>query len=80
MASHDVTDTLCATCTRCRALPDPAGCAFHRRHWQTRQIEGHPYQRAETRKYNNGFTAIFVQLGGDNKIDEHTEKHNQAGI
>lgn len=46
-----VTQSLCWTCARAYALPDPAGCAFHRR-TVNGEIEGFPYLLAkESRRY-----------------------------
>jgi len=43
--------SLCWTCARAYALPDPAGCAFHRR-TASGEIEGFPYLLAkESQRY-----------------------------
>lgn len=57
---EDRAETLCATCTRAYARPDPAGCAFHRRDYVTREIEGHPYSRAKMVYRSQGDTPIIV--------------------
>lgn len=38
-------ESLCFRCSRAYALPDPEGCAFHRRD-SKRNIEGIPYSKA----------------------------------
>lgn len=47
--------SLCWTCARAYALPDPAGCAFHRR-TASGEIEGLPYTQAKEsrRSYRDG--------------------------
>jgi len=43
------TDTLCCTCARAYALPDPDGCAFHRRK-PNGKIEDMPFQESRIKK------------------------------
>ena len=69
MASHDTSETLCASCARCRALPDPAGCAFHRRDWQTGELEGRPYTQHKVRRITGVKDAIIVQKCPDYRAD-----------
>lgn len=72
MASHDKTETLCASCARAYARPDPAGCAFHRRDYLTRELEGHPYSQARQIKNDYGgrvSVSYLVEKCGDYRAD-----------
>lgn len=74
MASHDKTETLCATCARAYARPDPAGCAFHRRDYISREIEGHPYSKAKIVNRGHDDKAIIVQECDDHVYDPRFRK------
>lgn len=66
--------TLCWTCSRAYALPDPYGCAFHRRNAQTGEIQGFPFSKASLgeRSYNGKqgvtMTIYIVQECPDYRI------------
>jgi CRP-like cAMP-binding protein len=60
----NTSETLCASCARAYARPDPAGCAFHRRDYITRELEGHPYSLAKTVDRGHKDAVIIVQECG----------------
>jgi len=60
----NTSESLCASCARAYARPDPAGCAFHRRDYLTRELEGHPYSRAKMVDRGHRDAVIIVQECG----------------
>ena len=66
----NTSETLCASCARAYARPDPAGCAFHRRDYLTREIEGHPYTQHKVRRITGVHNAVVVQKCPDYRADD----------